>query len=111
MIQFLYILDQNSFVEEGKLQKSKDSHEELADKSSLENTMGDNPWLVRNVQAFSFLNCPECTFKVKAENLFQFEWYRTMSIQMVMNLCKLNRPDQLNLKATDRRTTITEGLN
>ena len=33
--------------------------------------MEGNPRLVENVQAFSFLNCPECTFKVKEANLFQ----------------------------------------
>ena len=55
----------------GKLQKSEDSQEALSDKSILENTMEGNPWLVENVQAFLFLNCPECTFKVKEANLFQ----------------------------------------
>ena len=30
-----------------------------------------NPWLVENVQAFSFLNCPECAFKVKEVGIFQ----------------------------------------
>ena len=57
---FIYILGQNLH-----------SHEALADKSILESTMEGNPWLVKNVQAFSFLNCPECTFKVKEANLFQ----------------------------------------
>ena len=27
--------------------------------------MDANPWLVENIQTFSFLNCPECTFKSK----------------------------------------------
>jgi hypothetical protein len=30
-----------------------------------------NPWLVENIQEFSFLNCPECAFKVKDEDTFQ----------------------------------------
>ena len=30
--------------------------------------MTENPWLVENFQAFSFLNCPECNFKSK-ENI------------------------------------------
>ena len=34
--------------------------------------MSDNPWLVDNVKEFFFLNCPECTFKVKEEILFQY---------------------------------------
>ena len=35
------------------------------------NTMSANPWLVENIQEFSFLNCPECAFKVKEEDTFQ----------------------------------------
>ena len=31
----------------------------------------ENPWLVNSIQAFSFLNCPECSFKVKDKNFFQ----------------------------------------
>ena len=30
-----------------------------------------NPWNVENIQEFSFLNCPECNFKTKTENIFQ----------------------------------------
>ena len=30
-----------------------------------------NPWKADNLQPFWYLNCPECTFKVKEENLFQ----------------------------------------
>ena len=33
--------------------------------------MSANPWLVENIQEFSFLNCPECAFKVKDEDKFQ----------------------------------------
>jgi hypothetical protein len=33
--------------------------------------MSGNPWLVENIQEFSFLNCPECAFKVKEEDTFQ----------------------------------------
>ena len=33
--------------------------------------MSVNPWLVENVQAFSFLNCPECIFKTKTEDMFK----------------------------------------
>ena len=53
-------------VHEGKFKKSGDSDGALSD-----NTKYNNPWLVENIQAFSYLNCPECTFKVKEENLFQ----------------------------------------
>ena len=38
--------------------------------------MDANPWLVENIQTFSFLNCPECTFKSKgvviSESTFNF---------------------------------------
>jgi uncharacterized C2H2 Zn-finger protein len=36
-----------------------------------ENMSTENPWKVDNIKAFSFLNCPECSFKIKDENSFQ----------------------------------------
>ena len=33
--------------------------------------MNENPWQVDSVQAFAFLNCPECTFKTREETFFQ----------------------------------------
>ena len=33
--------------------------------------MSVNPWLVENIQTFSFLNCPECAFKTKTEDMFK----------------------------------------
>ena len=33
--------------------------------------MNENPWHVDSMQAFAFLNCPECTFKTKEEDFFQ----------------------------------------
>ena len=33
--------------------------------------MSVNPWLVENIRAFSFLNCPECVFKTKTEDIFK----------------------------------------
>ena len=33
-------------------------------------TSTNNPWLVDSIQSFSFLNCPECNFKVKEEDNF-----------------------------------------
>ena len=33
--------------------------------------MSVNPWLVENIQTFSFLNCPECAFKTKTEDMFE----------------------------------------
>ena len=34
--------------------------------------MNTNPWLVDSIKAFSFLNCPECAFRSKEENLFSY---------------------------------------
>jgi hypothetical protein len=34
--------------------------------------MNTNPWLVDSIKAFSFFNCPECTFRSKEENLFAY---------------------------------------
>ena len=48
------------------------------------NTMSDNPWLVENVQEFSFLNCPECVFKVKEEDIFQDHAVRNHSQSSVL---------------------------
>jgi hypothetical protein len=33
--------------------------------------MVGNPWLVDSIQAFSFFNCPQCSFKAKDKNSFQ----------------------------------------
>ena len=35
------------------------------------NQQSDNPWNVENIQEFSFLNCPECSFKTKQDYFFQ----------------------------------------
>jgi hypothetical protein len=34
--------------------------------------MNTNPWLVDSIKAFSFLNCPECVFQTKEDNLFGY---------------------------------------
>ena len=34
--------------------------------------MDGNPWKVASIEAFSFLNCPECMFRTKEENFFGF---------------------------------------
>ena len=33
--------------------------------------MNLNPWLVDNIEAFSFYCCPECVFRSKEESFFQ----------------------------------------
>ena len=32
---------------------------------------GQNPWVVENIEAFSFYCCPECDFKSKDEDYFK----------------------------------------
>ena len=36
----------------------------------MQNT-GQNPWQVETIQEFSYLNCPECSFKTKGDYFFQ----------------------------------------
>ena len=43
-----------------------------------------NPWVVENIQAFSFLNCPECAFKVKEVGIFQDHAVRNHSQSSVL---------------------------
>ena len=71
-------------VHEGKLQKNEDSNGALSDKNMSDNTIYENPWLVENIQAFSYLNCPECTFKVKEEKLFQDHAMKYHSLSSVL---------------------------
>ena len=44
----------------------------------------ENPWLVENIQAFSYLNCPECAFKVKEVGIFQDHAVRNHSQSSVL---------------------------
>jgi len=49
----------------------------------IENSI-DNPWLVENIQVFSFLNCPECAFKAKEVGIFQDHAVRNHSQSSVL---------------------------
>jgi DNA-directed RNA polymerase subunit RPC12/RpoP len=71
-------------VHEGKFQKNGNSDGALSDKNMSDNTNYNNPWSVENIQAFSYLNCPECTFKVKEENLFQDHAVKNHSMSSVL---------------------------
>ena len=31
----------------------------------------ENPWLVENILAFSYYNCPECEYRTKDEKIFE----------------------------------------
>ena len=44
----------------------------------LTGNMNENPWQVESVQAFAFLNCPECTFKTREETFFQVKNFVTI---------------------------------
>ena len=46
--------------------------------------MTENPWLVKNIQDFSYLNCPECSFKEKEENLFKKHAIRSHPLSSVL---------------------------
>ena len=52
--------------------------------SFADNTMSGNPWFVENIQEFSFLNCPQCTFKVKETVIFQDHAVRNHSQSSVL---------------------------
>ena len=43
-----------------------------------------NPWLVENVKEFSFLNCPECKFKSKQENMFEYHAVKNHPLSFVL---------------------------
>ena len=43
----------------------------ICEKINIETKMPLNPWLVDNIEAFSFYCCPECVFRSKEENFFQ----------------------------------------
>ena len=71
-------------VHEGKFQKNEDSNGRLSKNNMSDSTNYDNPWLVENIRAFSYLNCPECTFKVKEKNLFQDHAMKNHSLSSVL---------------------------
>ena len=43
-----------------------------------------NPWQVEGIQAFSYLNCPECTFKTKEEPYFQHHAIQNHPLSFVL---------------------------
>ena len=45
--------------------------------------MADNPWIADNLQAFLFLNCPECAFKTKKQTFFQSHAIRNHPLSCV----------------------------
>ena len=55
--------------------------------------MGDqNPWVVENIEAFSFYCCPECDFKSKDEDYFKrhaMESHNKSKIFLTMSKSKM----------------------
>ena len=46
--------------------------------------MSVNPWKVETVQAFYFLNCPECAFKTKTENMFKMHAFSNHPLSCIL---------------------------
>ena len=76
--------------------------------------MAENPWLVNSIQAFSFLNCPECSFKAKDKNFFQghalqnhplsFEFFCTSSRKPKEIVTEVEKIESLENKAKEDET-------
>ena len=74
----------------------------------------ENPWLVDSIQAFSFLNCPECSFKAKDKNFFQghalqnhplsFEFFCTSSKKPREIVTEIEKIDSLENKTKEIKT-------
>ena len=59
--------------------------------------METNPWLVDSIEAFSFLNCPECMFRTKEENFFGFHAARNHPLSIAF-FGKQMEQEQLEFK-------------
>ena len=76
--------------------------------------MVENPWLVDSIQAFSFLNCPECSFKAKDKNFFQghalqnhplsFEFFCTSSKKQKEIVIEIEKIETLENKTKEDET-------
>ena len=74
----------------------------------------ENPWLVNSIQAFSFLNCPECSFKAKDKNFFQghalqnhplsFEFFCTRSEKPKKTVTEVEKTESLENKIKEDKT-------
>ena len=65
--------------------------------------MGENPWQVHSIQAFSYLKCPECTFDTKKEDTFQDHATQNHPLSYVLftkTIKKENFEDPLTLEIT-----------
>ena len=74
----------------------------------------ENPWLVDSIQEFSFLNCPECSFKAKDKNFFQghalqnhplsFEFFCTSSKKQKEIVIEIEKIETLENKTKEDET-------
>ena len=61
-----------------------------------------NPWQVHSIQDFSFLNCPECSFKSKEENFFQHHAMQNHPLSFV-----LFELDDVKVKVEEESSAVT----
>jgi len=61
-----------------------------------------NPWQVHSIQDFSFLNCPECSFKSKEENFFQHHAMQNHPLSFV-----LFELDDVKVKVEEENSAVT----
>ena len=72
--------------------------------------MLDNPWHVKNIQNFLFLNCPECDFKTKKENIFHDHAIQRHPSSFVL-FNNLDEYDPLELESSQKyEVTKTENF-
>ena len=46
--------------------------------------MGENPWQVDSIQAFSCFKCPECAFNTKKEDIFEDHTIENHPLSLVL---------------------------
>ena len=66
--------------------------------------MLENPWLVENLQTFSFLNCPECNFKSKENIPFKSHAVKNHPLSSVFFLSE----ELMNNKNSNDEKTLEE---
>merc|ERR1712203_194085 len=64
---------------------------------SISFQMGENPWEVDSIQAFSCLKCPECFFNAKEENTFQDHAIENHPLSHLL-FSKIIKEDEIEIK-------------
>ena len=72
--------------------------------------MENNPWEVESIQAFAYLNCPQCDFKTKDEDFFQDHAIdkHPLSHMFFRKLSGLNISDDMMMNNSDGPRVGTE---